>query len=67
MILQIYSYVSYISELEARSRAGGYFSRKKTQHKNTINVIIKCAIAYRIQYHDKFHGISHVSRIGRII
>ena len=26
MILHIYSYASYISELETRSRSGGYFS-----------------------------------------
>ena len=43
MILHIYLDASYISEPEARIRAGGYFYRTKIQHTNTRNAPVKCS------------------------
>ena len=68
MIIINYFDVSYISQPEVQSRAGVYISpRTNIQQTNTTNFLGKKASACIINNNEKCHGISHVSRTGRII
>ena len=57
----------YISEPEAQIRAGGCFSLGPKINTDTRNAIVKWTSVCRMQHNDKCYGISHESRIGRII
>ena len=63
-----HSDASHISEPEERSRAGGYFFiSTKIENTNSRDAPGEWNSACKMQHHEKYHGISHGSRTGRLI